>query len=70
MIDKIRSQTMTHLDSRKRSPTWMLVRAVANECRSSEDGNVIDEVVVVEIKSFAAMESICKARLPMSQQRN
>ena len=42
------------------------MRAVANECRSSEDGNVIDEVVVVEIKSFVVIESICKARLRMS----
>ena len=48
----------------------MIVRAVANKCRSSEDGNVLDKVVVVEIKSFAAMESICKARLPTSQQQN
>ena len=42
------------------------VRVAANQCRSSEDGNVIDEVVVVEIKSFAVIESTCKARLRMS----
>ena len=66
MNDKIRSQSLTHLDSRKRSPTSKIVRAAANECRSSEDGNVIDEVVVVEIKSFAVIESTCKARLRMS----
>ena len=66
VIDKIRSQSLTHLDSRKRSPTSKIVRAAANEYRRSEDGNVIDEVVVVEIKSFAVIESICKDHLHMS----
>ena len=66
MNDKIRSQSLTHLDSRKRSPTSKIVRAAANQCRSSEDGNVIDEIVVVEIKSFAVIESICRACLRMS----
>ena len=42
------------------------MRAAANECRSSEDGNVIDEVVVAEIKRFAVIEGSCEARLHMS----
>ena len=66
MNDNLRSQSLTHLDSRKRSPTSKIVRAAANECRRSEDGNVTDEVVVVEIKRFAVIESICKARLRIS----
>ena len=66
MNDKIRRQSLTDLDSRKRSPTCKIVRAVANECSSNEDGNVIDEVLAVEIKSFAVIESICKDRLRMS----
>ena len=64
--DKIRSQNLTHLDSRKRSPTVKIARAVANECRSSRDGAVVDEVVVVEINSYAVVESIYKPRLLIS----
>lgn len=35
--------------SRKHSPAWNIAGAAANDCRSSEDGDVVDEVVVVEI---------------------
>ena len=63
MNDKIGSQSLTNLDSRKRSPIWEIERAVANECRSSKDGDVVDQVVVLEIKSFAVVESIRKLRL-------
>ena len=66
MNDKIGSQSLTNLDSRKRSPIWEIERAVANECRSSKDGDVVDQVVVLEIKSFAVVESIRKLRLLIS----
>ena len=66
MNDKRGSQRLTHLDSRKLSPTQKIARAVANRCRSSEDGDEVDEVVVVDIKSFAVVESICKLRLRIS----
>ena len=36
------------------------------ECRSSEDGDIVHEVAVVEIKSFAVLESVCKLRLRIS----
>ena len=58
--------SLMHLDSRKRSPTWKIARAVANECRSSEDGDIVDKVVIVGIKSFAELESVCKPRLRIS----
>ena len=51
---------------RKRSPTWKIARAIANECRSSEDGDIVDKVVIVGIKSFAELESVCKPRLRIS----
>ena len=66
MSDKIRSQNLTHLDSRKCSPTVKIARAVANKCRSSRDGAVVDEVVVVEINSYAVVESIYKPCLLIS----
>ena len=44
----------------------MIARAVANECRSGGGGDIVDEIVVVEIKSFAVLESICKLRLRLS----
>ena len=66
MNDKRGSQSLMHLDSRKRSPTRRIARAVANGCRSSEDGEVVDEVVVVRITSFAVVESICKLHLRIS----
>ena len=66
MNDKRRSQRLTRLDSRKRSLTRKIARAVANECRSSGGGDIVDEVVVVEIESFAVLESICKLRLRLS----
>jgi hypothetical protein len=43
--DKILSQSLTHLDSRK---TFSYLK----HRESSEDGDVVDEAVVVEIKSF------------------
>ena len=55
-----------HLDSRKCSPTVKIARAVANKCRSGGGGNIVDEVLVVEIRSFAVVESICKLRLRLS----
>lgn len=42
----------------------------ANECRSREDGDIIDEVVIVELKSFAELESVCKLCLHISKQWN
>ena len=38
----------------------------SNECRSSEDGDIVHEVAVVEIKSFAVLESVCKLHLHIS----
>ena len=66
MNDKRGSQSLTHLDSRKCSPTRRIARAIANGCRSNEDGDVVDEVMVVEIKSFAVAEIICETRLHIS----
>ena len=58
--------SVMHLDSRKRSPTWKIAIAVANECRGSKDGDVVDEVVVVKITSFVVVVSICNLRLRIS----
>ena len=63
MNEKIRSRSLAHLDSRKRSPTRNNARAAAEECMSSEDGDVVNRVMVVEIKSFAVVKCICKLRL-------
>ena len=52
MNDNLRSQSLTHLDFKKRSPTRNIARAVTNECRSNEEDDVIDDDVVVEMKSF------------------
>ena len=45
------SQSLTHFDSGKHSPTSNIARAVTNECRGSEDSDLVDEVVAVEINS-------------------
>jgi len=48
--DKIRTQSLTHLDCGKHAPTGNIAGAVANECMSIEHGDidVVDEVVVAE----------------------
>ena len=57
MNDKLRSQSLTHPDLRiVRSPTRNIARAVTNEYRSNEDGDVVDDVVVVEMKSFVCRQ--------------
>ena len=45
-----------YLDFRKRSPIRNIARAVMNECRSNEEGDVVDDDVVVQMKSFVRQQ--------------